>query len=107
MRQRFGRTAVARVAVARVTELPLFVGEGADGRQYAFVVLDDNRCAITRDGKVTQAWSHDDLGIDTAVDRFIAITGPAGLSPVSDRVRAFAVRPKSRPAKGRGHVKQR
>ena len=106
----FQENAVAKVTIAPAdwaTQRPLFVGKGADGHQYVFVVLDDGRCALTRDGKVMQAWSHDDLGIDTAVDQFCALTGVAGLAPVSERARAFAVQPRSRAIKGRGHVKQR
>ena len=109
MKQLSQETAVARVTGARAfraAQPALFVGEGADGSQYAFGILDDGRCAISRDGLVIKAWDYDHLGIDTAVDEYCALTGPAGTKPVSERVRAFAARLQSRPSKGRGHVKQ-
>ena len=87
-------------------EPPLFAGVGSDGHQYAFVVRGNGCCAITRDGKVIKAWSHEDFGIDTAVDEYCALTDPAGRKTVSARVRAFADNPRSRPIKGRGHVRQ-
>ena len=109
MKQLSRETAVARVKVAQAfqaTQPALFVGKGADGSQYAFGVLDDGRCAISRDGKVMKAWDYDHLGIDTAVDEYCSLTGPGGTKSVSERVRAFDVQPRSRPSKGRGHVKQ-
>ena len=77
-------------------EPPLFVGEGTDGHHYAFGVLTDGRCAITRDGKVLRAWSHDQLGIDSAVDQFCALTDPQGLKAISERVRAAALQSAAR-----------
>ena len=80
-------------------EKPLFAGKGADGHQYTFGVLTDGRCAITCDGKLMQAWSHDQLGIDSAVDQFCALTDSRGLKAISDRVRAFALQPAARRSK--------
>jgi len=99
MSQRSQKKAVA-------TEPPLFAADAADGHRYAFGILNDGCCAITRDGKVMKAWSHDDFGIDTAVDEYCALTSSGGRESVSARVRAFAVQPRSRPIKGRRHVRQ-
>ena len=77
-------------------EQPLFAARSADGHHYAFGVLTDGRCAITRDGKVLRAWSHDQLGIDSAVDQFCALTDPQGLKAISERVRAAALQSAAR-----------
>ena len=82
MKQLSQETAVARVTGARAfraAQPALFVGEGADGSQYAFGILDDGRCAISRDGLVIKAWDYDHLGIDTAVDEYCAMMLPTAI----------------------------
>jgi hypothetical protein len=91
---------------AVATEPPLFAADAADGHRYAFGILNDGCCAITRDGKVMKAWNPDDFGIDTAVDEYCALTSPGGRKCVSARVRAFAVQPRSQPNKGRRSARQ-
>src|SRR5436190_1790761 len=103
MKQLCQETSVARVTVTRAfraTKPALFVGKGADGCEYAFGVLDDGRCAISRDGKVMRAWDHGNLGVDSAVDEYCRLTGAAGMKPISERVRAFE-QPRLRPTKGK------
>ena len=88
-------------------EQPLFAARGADGHHYAFGVLTDGRCAITCDGKLMRAWSHDQLGIDSAVDEFCGLTEPQGVKAISERVRAFALQGAARPQKSGLRLKRR
>ena len=80
-------------------EQPLFAAKGPDGHQYSFGVLTDGRCAIACDGKLMRAWGHDQLGIDSAIDQFCALTDPQEPRAVSDRVHAFALQSTARPKK--------
>jgi hypothetical protein len=50
---------------------PLFDATGPDGQRFIFAVLEDDRCAITRDGEVIEVCDADPDSIDRAVATFL------------------------------------
>ena len=49
----------------------LFDARGPHGEKFGFAVLDDERCAITRDDEVIEVCDSDPQSIDRAVKNFL------------------------------------
>jgi len=52
---------------------PLFHAIGPDGNKVVFVMLNDGRCAVMRNGDVIHTGPGDQTGIQDAVSRFLSM----------------------------------
>jgi hypothetical protein len=54
----------------------LFDATGPQGERFVFAVLDDDRCAITRNGEIVEVCESDADSIDRAVNHFLRAVRP-------------------------------
>lgn len=68
---------VAAVATEHRIRQALFVADGPHGERLAFVILDDDRCAVTCDDAFLCVASHEDdpAAVDRVLNEFLRLAG--------------------------------